>query len=81
MRLKSLMLLMVGAFVFSVFSTSVFAAGTVKIAYIDPLSGGFGDVGDAGHKHFKFMADKIKAEGGFLGGMNFEIVPFDKICP
>ncbi|NQU63719.1 MAG: branched-chain amino acid ABC transporter substrate-binding protein [SAR324 cluster bacterium] len=77
MKLRSLLFLLVGAFVLSVFSTSAFAAGTVKIAYIDPLSGGFGDVGDAGHKHFKFMADKIRAEGGFLGGTNFEIVPFD----
>ncbi len=76
MKLKSLLLLMVGAFVFSVFSTSAFSK-TIKIAYIDPLSGAFGDVGDAGNKHFKFMADKINAEGGVLGGMKLEIVPFD----
>ncbi|MBU2644927.1 branched-chain amino acid ABC transporter substrate-binding protein [bacterium] len=76
MKLKSLFLLLAGAFVFSLFSTAM-AAGTIKIAYIDPLSGAFGDVGDAGNKHFKFMADKINAAGGVAGGMMIEIVPFD----
>ncbi|MFH2130236.1 MAG: branched-chain amino acid ABC transporter substrate-binding protein, partial [bacterium] len=37
----------------------------------------FGNVGDAGQKHFTFMADRINAAGGVLGGMEFEIVPFD----
>lgn len=74
MKLKSLLLFLVGAFVFS---TAMAASGTIKIGYIDPLSGGFGDVGDAGHKHFKYMVDKINSEGGVLGGMMLEVVPFD----
>lgn len=90
MKLKSFLLLLVGAFAFSTFFSScesekkmtekaaVFSGpDVIKIGYIDPLSGGFGDVGDAGHKHFKYMADIINAEGGVLGGKKFEIVPFD----
>src|SRR3979411_1658542 len=43
------------------------AAGTVKIAYIDPLSGSFANVGEAGLKHFQAMAEEINAKGGVLG--------------
>jgi branched-chain amino acid transport system substrate-binding protein len=53
------------------------AEDTIKIAYIDPLSGPFANVGNAGHKHFQYMADLINAKGGVLGGKKFEIVAFD----
>lgn len=53
------------------------AADTIKIGYIDPLSGPFANVGDAGLKHFKYMSDLINAKGGVLGGKKLEIVPFD----
>lgn len=57
------------------------AADSVKIGYIDPLSGAFANVGDAGRKHFEFMAEKINASGG-LNGTPVEIVAFDnKINP
>lgn len=52
------------------------AQETIKIAFIDPLSGPFANVGDLGFKHFRFIADKINAEGGVLG-KQLEIVPFD----
>jgi branched-chain amino acid transport system substrate-binding protein len=60
-------------------SVAAQAAGTVKIAYIDPLSGSFANVGEAGLKHFQAMADEINAKGGVLGGKKIEIVmvPFD----
>lgn len=68
--------------VFFVCSGQVMGADVIKIAYIDPLSGPFGNVGDAGHKHFQYMADIINAKGGVLGGKKIEIVPFDnKISP
>jgi len=58
------------------------AADTIKIAYIDPLSGAFAGVGDAGYRHFQYSADLINAKGGILGGKMFEIVPFDnKVSP
>jgi branched-chain amino acid transport system substrate-binding protein len=47
-------------------------AETVQIAYIDPLSGAFANVGDQGVKHFTFAAEQV-ADGDF----QFEIVPFD----
>ena len=31
------------------------AADTIRIGYIDPLSGSFGNVGDAGQKHFQYI--------------------------
>lgn len=52
------------------------AADTIKIAYIDPLSGPFANVGDAGFKHFLYIARKINAEGG-INGKEIEMVPFD----
>lgn len=58
------------------------AADTVKIAFIDPLSGAFASVGDSGAKHFLYMADKINAAGGVAGGKKLEIVLYDnKISP
>ena len=52
-----------------------------KIAYIDPLSGAFANVGEQGLKHFQAMADEINAKGG-IGGKKVEVVGFDnKISP
>ncbi len=53
------------------------ASAQIKIAYIDPLTGPFADVGNAGLKHFQAMAEKINASGGVLGGQKLQIVPFD----
>jgi branched-chain amino acid transport system substrate-binding protein len=52
------------------------AADTLKIAYIDPLSGGGASVGEVGLKHFQYIADQLNAKGGVLG-MKVEIVPYD----
>ncbi|MFZ5509580.1 MAG: ABC transporter substrate-binding protein, partial [Pseudomonadota bacterium] len=52
------------------------AAAQVKIAYIDPLSGPFANVGEAGLKHFQSIIDKINASGGVLG-QKLEVVGFD----
>lgn len=56
--------------------------GPIKIAFLDPLSGAFGDVGDSGARHMAFLIDKINAEGGVLGGRKLEVVNFDsKLSP
>ncbi len=56
-------------------------AQTVKIAYIDPLSGAFANVGDAGLKQFQFVIDDINKRN-LTGGPKLEIVPFDnKVSP
>ncbi len=54
---------------------------TVKIAYIDPLSGAFANVGEAGLKQFQFVAADINKRN-LTGGPKLEIVPFDnKVSP
>lgn len=45
-------------------SGQAYAAQTVKIAFIDPLSGGAASTGEAGLKTFQYMADQVNAKGG-----------------
>jgi branched-chain amino acid transport system substrate-binding protein len=62
-------------------SPEVAAQGPLKIAYIDPLSGGAASAGILGQKHFAYFVDKINAAGG-VNGQKLEVVPFDnKISP
>jgi len=49
---------------------------TIKIAYIDPLSGPGATVGEVGLKTYQFLADELNAKGGAMG-KKFEILPFD----
>ena len=57
-------------------SRTGFAEDTIKIGYIDPLSGAFAQQGDASLQHFAYLLDLINAEGGALG-KKFEIVSYD----
>ena len=59
------------------FTTSTFAADTIKIAHIDPMSGPFGLAGQTISKHFDAIAEDINAKGGVLGKTQFEVVHFD----
>ncbi|MES2197600.1 MAG: branched-chain amino acid ABC transporter substrate-binding protein [Pseudomonadota bacterium] len=52
------------------------AQETVKIAYIDPLSGGGASIGEIGLKTFQFLAEELNAKGG-IQGKKVEIVAFD----
>src|SRR5262245_48719038 len=52
------------------------AQGTIKIAYTDPLSGPFAQVGDQNLQQFKYIIDWMNARGGALG-KKFELVAFD----
>jgi len=52
------------------------AEDTLKIGYIDPLSGGGASVGVIGLKTFQYLADEINASGGILGH-RIEIVAMD----
>jgi branched-chain amino acid transport system substrate-binding protein len=57
------------------------AQDTIKIAYIDPLSGPGATIGEVGLKTFQFLADELNAKGG-AAGKKFEILPFDnKVNP
>jgi branched-chain amino acid transport system substrate-binding protein len=56
-------------------------AQTIKVAYIDPLSGPFANVGEQGLAEFRFAVDRINASG-ILGKQKLEVVPFDnKVSP
>ncbi|MET0220488.1 MAG: branched-chain amino acid ABC transporter substrate-binding protein [Tardiphaga sp.] len=59
-----------------VLGTAAHAEDTVKIGYIDPLSGGGASVGEGGLKTFQYLADEVNAKGGILGH-KVEIVPMD----
>ncbi len=52
------------------------AQATIKIAYTDPLSGPFAQVGDANLKQMNYIIDNINAKGGALG-RKLELVAFD----
>src|ERR1700754_2392725 len=59
-----------------IFTGAAFAQDTLKIGYIDPLSGGGASVGEVGLKTFQFLADELNAKGG-IQGKKVEIVPLD----
>ncbi len=52
-------------------------AQTIKIAYIDPLSGGGATIGEHGLKHLNFLVEGINAKGGVIGGQKLEAVAYD----
>src|ERR1700760_4450804 len=69
-------LMMAAAFVLPMCGGVAMAQETLKIGYIDPLSGGGASVGEVGLKTFQFLADEVNAKGG-IQGRTGEIVPFD----
>ena len=52
------------------------SAQTIKIAYLEGLSGPFANVGEVGLRHLQFFAEKVNEKGGVLG-QKLEVVPFD----
>jgi branched-chain amino acid transport system substrate-binding protein len=60
----------------SFFIVPAFADDTVKIGFIDPLSGGGASIGEVGLKTFQYLADELNANGG-LNGKKVEIVGLD----
>jgi ABC-type branched-subunit amino acid transport system substrate-binding protein len=69
-------LMMAAAFALPMFGGAAMAQETLKIGYIDPLSGGGASVGEVGLKTFQFLADEVNAKGG-IQGKKVEIVPLD----
>ena len=69
-------LMLAAAFALPMVGGTAMAQETLKIGYIDPLSGGGASVGEVGLKTFQFIADELNAKGGILG-KKVEIVPFD----
>ena len=52
------------------------AQDSVKIAYVDPLSGGGASIGEIGLKTFQYLADVTNAHGG-IAGHKLEIAAYD----
>ena len=50
---------------------------TYKIAYIDPLSGPFANVGELMLAHIQFAVDDINTRGGVLRGTKLQLLQFD----
>ncbi|MBW8715003.1 MAG: ABC transporter substrate-binding protein, partial [Variovorax paradoxus] len=48
-----------------------------KIAYIDPLSGPFANVGELMLTHTQYAIEEINAKGGVLGGTKLQLLQFD----
>jgi len=52
------------------------AEDTIKLGYIDPLSGGAASVGQIGLNQLKFIADTANAKGG-VNGEKVEVIGYD----
>jgi branched-chain amino acid transport system substrate-binding protein len=50
---------------------------TVRIAYIDPLSGPLAETGQLGEQHFRFAIDRANAAQAAGPGRKLELVPLD----
>ena len=60
------------------FISSAVFADTVRIAFIDPLSGPFATTGSNGLAEWKFAVEKLVNEkGGVLGGKKMEVIGLD----
>ncbi|MHC1949374.1 branched-chain amino acid ABC transporter substrate-binding protein [Bradyrhizobium sp. UFLA06-06] len=69
-------LIVAAAAALTVLGGAASAQESIKIGYIDPLSGGGASVGEGGLKTFQYLADELNAKGGILGH-KVEIVPLD----
>jgi branched-chain amino acid transport system substrate-binding protein len=58
-------------------SGTAHAQDTYKIAYIDPLSGPFANVGELMLLHTQYAVDDINARGGLPGGKKMQLLQFD----
>lgn len=76
MRIKSLLLCGLSLLA-ALVPAAVSAQDTIKIAYIEGLSGPFANVGEIGLRHYQIAIEAINSRGGVLGGTKLEVVPFD----
>ena len=65
-------------FVLSVLGASAVpaAADTIKIGYVDPLSGGAASIGQIGLNQMNFIADAVNKKGG-INGEQIEVIGYD----
>lgn len=75
MKIKALLLCCLS--LCAVAPAGVSAQDTIRIAYIEGLSGPFANVGEIGLRHYQIAIEAINSRGGVLGGTRLEVVPFD----
>ena len=73
------MRLRISAAMLALLATTMLARAdeTVKIAYIDPLSGSLAETGQLGEQHFRFAIDRVNAAQAAGPGRKLELVPMD----
>jgi len=59
-------LMMAALFALPMFGAAAMAQDTLKIGWIDPLSGGAASQGERALKLFRFLANELNAKGGVL---------------
>ena len=59
------------------FDSKLSAQETFKVAYIDPLSGPFANVGELMLTHTQYAIEDINAKGGVLKGTKLQLLQFD----
>jgi branched-chain amino acid transport system substrate-binding protein len=70
---------LLSAVVFAAFTAPALAAETVKVAFIDPLSGGAASTGENGLRHYQFIAEYLN---GKQSDFKFEVTGYDnKVNP
>jgi branched-chain amino acid transport system substrate-binding protein len=70
---------LLSAVVFAGLTAQALAAETVKVAFIDPLSGGAAATGENGLRHYQFIADYLN---GKQSDFKFEVTGYDnKVNP
>jgi branched-chain amino acid transport system substrate-binding protein len=73
---KAFLLTALGLSVLGATAMPALAADTIKIGYVDPLSGGGASIGQIGLNQLKFIADGVNAKGGVIG-KKVEIIGYD----
>ncbi|MEG0200571.1 MAG: ABC transporter substrate-binding protein, partial [Comamonas sp.] len=53
------------------------AAEPFKMAFIDPLSGPFANVGEVMRNHVLYAVDDVNAQGGLYNGAKLQLLQFD----
>lgn len=73
------MRLRIGAAMLAFLASTIVARAdeTVRIAYIDPLSGPLAETGQLGEQHFRFAIDRVNAMQLAGPGRKLELVPMD----
>ena len=77
MRFKELCRGLLGLLLVMQVGGEALAADTLKIGYMDPLSGPFANVGEHGAREMLLIIEGVNAAGGVLGGTRLGLETFD----